>query len=208
MNTRQLAVIAVIGPVLWVAIVGILTELEWDFLRDLGWDPLEATDVPYPSSTALGPYGWLQILNFLMLGITELALAIGLWRILRPRPRVGLAFLGLLGVASVLSAFPTDGGMEIRTWHGAIHAASFVLMVISSLGAQIALAIAFWNRPGWSAMGRYSLVAVLLAIGLAVAASVVAPLGSLFSTLTILTIVVWVELLALRLFLESRPIPE
>jgi hypothetical protein len=205
-SVRQLAVIAVIGPFVWLVIVPILTVLEWDFLRGLGWEPIKATDVPYPSSTALGPYGWLQILNFLQLGAALLALAAGLWRVLRPRARVGIGAIAALGVASLLSAFPTDGGMEIRSWHGAIHAAAFLLLVVSSFTAQIALGISLRRHAGWAAVSRTSLGAAVVAIGFAIAASVIEPLGSLFSSLVLVTLLVWIELMALRLFAATRPV--
>jgi hypothetical protein len=41
-----------------------LTFAQYGFMRDLGWDPLGASDVPWPSGLALGPLGWLQAANF------------------------------------------------------------------------------------------------------------------------------------------------
>lgn len=204
MSTRKLALLASIGPVLWLVVVAILTVLEWDFLRGLGWDPLRTTDVPYPSSTALGPYGWLQILNFLQLAVAVLALAVGLWRVLRPRARVGIAAVAMLGVAFLLAAFPTDGGMEVKSWHGAIHAGAFLLLVLSSFTGEIALGISLRRHEGWEPVGRASQGAAVLFIGFAIAASVIEPLGSLFSSLVVLTIFAWVELLALRLLAETQ----
>lgn len=204
MNTRHLARIAVVGPIVFVAVVAILTALEFDFLRGLGWEPIGASDVPWPSSTALGPYGWAQIANFLFLGVAVLALTAGLWRVLRPAPRIGLVALGVVGVAMLLSAFPTDGSSTaFTTTHGAIHFFAFFTFVFAAVVAQIALGLSLRRRQGWRAAGTYSLAAVVVTFVFLIASFAILPAANLLASLALLTSLAWIELLALRLRSES-----
>jgi hypothetical protein len=204
MNLRKLALIAVFGPIIFVAVVAILTALELDFLRGLGWEPIGASDVPWPSTTALGPYGWAQIVNFLLLGSALLSLTVGLWRVLRPVPRVGLVSLAVIGAAMLLSAFPTDGSSTgFTTTHGAIHFVAFFTFVLAAVVGQIALGLSLRRRLGWEAVGRYSLAAVVLTFVFLIASFAVQPAANVLASMALLTSLAWVELLALRLLSES-----
>ena len=199
MSTGRLALAGAIGPVLWVLIVIALTVLEWDFLHGRGWDPVASSAVVYPSSTALGAYGWLQILNFLQAGISVLALCLGLWRTIAPRPTAALRLLAVVGVAILLSAFPTDGtANSVTTWHGAIHAGAFLVFYLGSVAAAFLMWRGVRRNPHWASQGRFSLAVVIVVIALT-ALSSIASVGGLASSLLILTILAWVELLALRL---------
>ncbi len=60
--------------------ITILTFLEYDFMAGIGWDPVQGSDVPWPSGLALGPYGCLQVANFDHVGVCLIALAFGLHR--------------------------------------------------------------------------------------------------------------------------------
>ncbi len=53
------ALAGVVGPPLFAAVIALATLLQYDFLRGLGWHPIDASPVPYPSALAPGPYGWL-----------------------------------------------------------------------------------------------------------------------------------------------------
>lgn len=204
MSTRRLALAGAVGPVLWVVIVLALTVLEWDYLRGRGWDPVRASEVAYPSSTALGDYGWLQILNFLQLGVAVLALCLGLWRTIAPRPTAALRLLGVVGVAILLSAFPTDGSANsVTTWHGAIHAVAFLVFYLGSIAAALLMWRRLRRNAEWASQGRNSLTAVISVIALTVL-SLIPPVGGLATSLLILTILVWIEFLALRLLAIAR----
>ena len=188
------------GPIVFVAIVTLLTALEWSFLRHLGWDPIKNTDVAWPSSTALGDYGWLQVVNFAFLGLSVVALALGMWRELKPRPTLGLAFLMVTGLATLLLAFKTDpSSSRITTWHGAIHAIAFLALLLSAVIAMFALAARIGRDRRWRPIGRYSLIAGILVIALVVLSALVGAVGALLGSLALLTLLAWIELLAARL---------
>src|SRR5438445_12106550 len=90
----------------------------------------------------MGPYGLLQTVNFIQLGLGIIALAAGLWMTVRPRPRVGLAFVFLLGIAIVLSIFTTDvTSGKPTTWHCTIHVLAFILMLLSTMFGSLVYAI-------------------------------------------------------------------
>lgn len=187
-----------IGPAMFALIVVVLTILQYPFMVGLGWDPLGASDVPFPSALALGPYGFLQVLNFVLFGILLMVFAAGLQRGVAADGRIswaGPAFLVVAGVALVLLGFKTDPSMSAKahTWHGLIHIGAFLLLNLSLLAAQLFL----WRRlekdPAWRGYGWYSLVSAVLALVLFFVPGQVA--GYLFFAVWL----AWVEVLAIRL---------
>ncbi|HJQ29183.1 MAG TPA: hypothetical protein VJ827_07560 [Rubrobacter sp.] len=64
MSLRNAAFAGIVGPVVFAFIVAISTIAEYGFMFRLGWDPVGTSDVPWPGALALGPFGWLQVLNF------------------------------------------------------------------------------------------------------------------------------------------------
>jgi hypothetical protein len=127
---RRGAIAGIAGPLIFAAVVVILTVAEYDFLRGLGWHPIRRNEVAWPSSTALGPYGWLQVANFVIFGLLMLVFAAGLWRAAKARgwSRVGPVLMFVAGVALlILGFFKTDRpGAESfsGTMHGGLHAFS------------------------------------------------------------------------------------
>jgi len=202
LTTRRLAIFAAIGPVLfWVVALGIVTPLEWGFLHSLGWRETGPSPIPYPSATALGPFGWLQILNFGQFGLSLIALAIGLWKSVVPRPRVGITFIFFAGVSVLASMFKTDptSGTPM-TWHGWIHALAFVLLIVSFVVSAVALAVEMrknerWRWVGFSGPG---LLALAILVG---ATNRLLPPMPFASVHSLLVVFAWYVLLALRLLL-------
>jgi hypothetical protein len=60
----------------------------------------------------LGRLGWIQMLNFTTLGLFTLALAAGLYQMVRPGlpARLGPLLLDVASLGLLLSVFPTDHG--------------------------------------------------------------------------------------------------
>ena len=209
LSTRRLALAASIGPVLFVAIAIVMTVLEWDFLHRMGWHLVQDSSVPFPSTTAMGPYGLLQTLNFIQFGLSVIALAAGLWRTVRPRPRVGIAFVALAGVAILLSMFTTDGTTnQPTTWHGTIHSLAFILHLLTTLLGAVALAVQLRNNAQWRSVARAAIGVPIAVIATFLLAGGVKQAGGLLSILSLLVIIGWYELLALRLLsLAVKPLP-
>lgn len=209
LSTRRLALAASIGPVLFVAIAIVMTVLEWDFLHRMGWHLVQDSSVPFPSTTAMGPYGLLQTLNFIQFGLSVIALAAGLWRTVRPRPRVGIAFVALAGVAILLSMFTTDGTTnQPTTWHGTIHSLAFILHLLATLLGAVALAVQLRNNAQWRSVARAAIGVPIAVIATFLLAGGVKQAGGLLSILSLLVIIGWYELVALRLLsLAVKPLP-
>ena len=202
MTTRRLALAGLVGPPLFAAIVLVVTALEWDFLHDLGWSaaPFDNPDPPWPSSTALGDYGFLQILNFLLLGLSVLALAVALFRFLDVRRKVGPSLLALTGAALCLSAIRADYGMVNGggpdTWNGFMHALAFTILLPAALASIFVLAAQFRGDEQWRSLSRYSVIAGVLVLGGIV--GTLAGGGSIFFWLFLAALLGWLMLVAAR----------
>jgi hypothetical protein len=200
LTTRRLAVFGTIGPILFVGIVILVTALEWDFLHGLGWHLVEDSPVVYPSATAMGPYGWLQTLNFAQMGLAVIGTAIGIWRTVKPRPRVGAGFVWLAGLAFLLSTFTTDGTSGTpTTWHGNIHGLAFLLLAFSTLFGAIALAVQLRKDPAWRPLAAVAPAAPIVLVASIVLTGALRQAGGLLSVIGILAIVAWYWLLGWRL---------
>jgi len=196
LDTRSASRLAAVSPPLFVAIVVVLTAHEWTFLHDLGWRVWGTSNVPWPSSTALGSWGWLQILNFLQLGLAVLFLGWNLRRLLPARrtSQVGRSAFLLAGLALVALCFKTDPHGTVKTWHGAIHTTAFGVLVIAMLVSMVAIARVPDAQLRWASAIAAVAFVVFTAISVAWGGS-----GAVFGTLALLMILAWVETLAVRL---------
>ncbi len=128
------------------------------------------------SLLSLGPWGWVQISNFVMAGLLNLLYAVGLWRRLHPGPAgtFGPLLSGGYGLALVLvgvfATDPTDGfppGVPTPahpSGHGIIHALGglFVFLLLSiALLVFVRLFLARKERR-WALYCLASAVLVLL----------------------------------------------
>ncbi len=206
-TTRQLAFVALIGPPLFVATVVALTAIQWEFLHDLGWSAglLDSPETPWPSSTALGDYGYAQVLSFLLLGASVLALAVALFRLLDVRRRIGPSLLVLLATGFATSAFRTDfataTGAGPDTWNGVAHAAGLTVVIPAALVSMLVLAAQFRRDDRWRPLAGYSLIAAVVAL-----ASLVATLtgaGNLFFVF-LAVVLAWLMLVSAHAFSLPR----
>lgn len=125
-----------------------MTMLEWNFLHQLGWRRVQDNSIPWPSATAMGPYGPLQTLNFGQAGLCAIASAIAFRR--TTGARVASGFLLLNGVGVLAATFTTDGTTnQPTTWHGWIHGIAFIVHLFATVLAALAVAIQLRNRAEW-----------------------------------------------------------
>ena len=75
------AVAGTIGPVLFGSILLALSVLEYDFMLGIGWRPVANPAGAWPSGLALGPYGPVQVANFVVSGLLLVFFSLGAWPI-------------------------------------------------------------------------------------------------------------------------------
>ncbi len=217
---RRAALAGMIAPILFAVVVVVLTIVQYRFLRGLGWNPVQDSDVPWPSALALGPYGWLQVGNFVLSGLLLMAFAVGLnmgitgaWWV-----RIGPMLLVVAGVALVLCGFPTDPPLALgsqplgpqplgslplgpQSWHGWVHAVSFLVLVVV---VELSLFALWWTLrqdQRWHGYDWYSLVTGLLAL-----AAFLVPGTGVYLALAL--VLVWIEAMAARLWvIAGRFVP-
>jgi uncharacterized protein DUF998 len=113
-----------------------ISWLEEDFMERLGWEV-------WPSGLALGPDGWLQIVNFIVFGVSLIAFALAVAAVPARNRWVKAApvLLALAGIGAVMLAFRTDPPGD-ESWHGFVHAAAFVIWLPSIV---IAYPFTWWR---------------------------------------------------------------
>jgi Protein of unknown function (DUF998) len=194
------AVAGLIAGPLFLTAVAVNTWASLDFLHSLGWQLTGGKDIPWPSSLAAGPYGWVQIAAFLLAGILTLLFGLGLRRALPARRwSTAAAILVIVaGAAIAASAFPVDPTMietgNPSTWHGWIHGVAFLVVLPSILLAPIATAMAVRHDARWRGMGWLSLAATPAMI-----AFLVVPLGNAGFYFFLTVAFGWIAVIAARM---------
>jgi hypothetical membrane protein len=195
---RLCLIAGAIAPVLFmlVATVDGFTKPGYDARRD------------FISDLALGPHGWVQSANFIVVGLLLIAFAAGL-RQLFPTGRASLfgpALVGLIGLCVVASGFfrtdPSNypaGADTTTTARGAVHEIAFAIVLVSVIASCFVFARRFRQEPAWHGYGLYSIITAVLVVLLAV----VAPgpgqsLTGIVQRILVATFFLWFEVIALR----------
>jgi hypothetical protein len=164
---RLAAAAGIAGPLLLGGTILALTLRQGAFLRSLGWDPLRAPTVDWPSGLALSADGPWMVGAFLGSGALLSLFAAGLRRQLAPSgPRpLGPLLLGVAGLALALLAFKTDPTYlpTPRTLGGAIHDRAYVLLGLTLLPGMLLAAADMGRRESWRPYALPTVVVVALA---------------------------------------------
>jgi len=129
------------------------------------------------SLLSLGDWGWVQVVNFVLVGLLVIGGGIGLnqtMRVGRLTRWIG-RLVALLGVGLVVAGvFVTDAGAgfpigspagaPVMSWHGAVHEVGFMLTQLAFMAASILLALKFARdrRRGWAGACIVALLAAVL----------------------------------------------
>ncbi len=165
---RGAAAAGVVGPLWLGGTIAALSVVQYDFMRGLGWHPLAAPTLDWPSGLALGPHGSWMTAAFVGCGALLPPFALALHRAVGRTPRgwAGPALLAAAGGGMALLASPTDptlaGGP--RTAAGLVHDAAFVLLGATLLPAQALLGARFRHDPAWRGHAAYTWLTVALAL--------------------------------------------
>lgn len=193
-----LAVAGIIGPILFLVVF-----LAQDLLRG-DYDPLAEG----PTSGRVGPFGWVQSVNFVVLGLLMIAFAVGLHRGVRAARAgvAGPAIVAWVGVALVVAgAFPLREaaggfGYEPNVVYGVNNSISFGLGL--GLGL-IVLSRRFTRDARWRDLATFALAIGVAVLVMSVSTSVLLEPGqSGYGLMRRATLAVWslgIIVLALRL---------
>jgi hypothetical protein len=142
----------VVGPIWFLVTLALLAGLHG------------AVDV---SGHQLGRFGVLMYLGFLVYGALTMVFAIGVRAALRAgrAASTSRALLMLFACGPLLAVFTMDTASgPPSTWHGALHFAGFLLVVLVPMIALPTFATAVWSDPRWRGFGWFSIgMAALLA---------------------------------------------
>jgi hypothetical membrane protein len=173
------------------------------------------------STLALGDLGWMQVANFIVLGVLLLGYAFGLRQVLHPGRgstwvpiMMGVSGLCLIGAGVSVTdpgglGYP-PGESNASTLHGGLHLLFSNFAILAILVACVILALRFAQTPGWRGWAVYSVVTVILMIVFVIATSVAgtsdpnSPFG-LYQRLTTFAGWAWIALVALRLLTRELP---
>lgn len=205
---RQLALLGIIGPPLFILFTIVEDILQDRFLVRTGNDPLVVSPM---SVNALGPTGWLQILTFLLFGLSIIALALGLHRGVQAGrwSKIGIGLLIAVGVTMVFSGIFTQDSVAPGnpiTFHGLMHDLSFFAFLL----IQTAMYFFLWRRfrkdERWRGYDWYSLVMGVVALPLFVFFTGLLDSHDGFYLWFLLVPLTWLEVVAIRLWVTSRAI--
>jgi hypothetical protein len=197
-----------VGPALFVAVFTLEGRLR------PGYNPLSM----YVSELSLGPLGWIQIANFVIVGVLLLVFARGVAVEFQDgrASRAGPLLLAIVGFSLLVSGpfvmDPTSTPREQWSWHGTLHQL-FGALVFSIAPVSC---IVFWRRfrndPTWRSFQGWTLAA-----GVIVAVSVVllkvgelppnpfSPWVGLIQRVALVTYLGWVFTFALALRARNKP---
>jgi hypothetical protein len=80
MSQKSRALAGIVAPVMFGAVIVVLTVAQYDHMLRLGWHPFRSSGMPWPSGLALGPFGWLHVANSIVFGTLLVVFAHGLHR--------------------------------------------------------------------------------------------------------------------------------
>jgi hypothetical membrane protein len=186
-TTRRLALAGIVFPPLWLVVLIVLGFVKPGFkqLTQAG------------SSESIGQYGWVQIANFIVLGIALVVFAFGLWQGFGDRlsGRIGSVLMALAGVGLVgAGVFSSDGTNRAVSFHGNMHMTFSLVLFLSLLIAGFVYARRFWDDRRFAI---YSM-ATALVIPASFALTFVIPPG-LSQRLMLIIVWTWITILGLRL---------
>ena len=196
---KTLLALGAAGPVLFLVVSTLLGFLDPDF--DVMTEPV--------SALAWGPLGWVQTANFYALGAATIAFAVGLYRELDGRGRMGAAILLSISALALILAGAFKGtppGAE-PTPSALIHGMAFFWTFIPLPTAYALAALRLKVERGWGAHAVYSAAMPSVVFGLVVVYGVLGSdpgdplfwIGGVLNRILIALAFAWVTITAVRL---------
>lgn len=150
----------------WAGLVGpVLFTLTWvaqELARIEEFSPIEEPI----SALEAGPNGWIQQVNFVVLGVLSMAFAAGMYQALHPSRLgvLGSSLLFISGVANVLAGavFPLREDAAGVTYDPGGHQATGFVFFTSSALALVVISFALAQQPAWRSLAMPVRVAGIL----------------------------------------------
>jgi hypothetical protein len=154
----------------------------------------------------------IQNANFFIAGVLVVAFTIGLHRNLGSRlSALGASLVGAFGLVMVAHAFlPCDSGCEFVSTVGSVHNVTGLAGFLSAIAGVFVISRTFGVDPAWQSHRAYSVitaVAGLASLVLWIALAKVARiqiLNGVLQRVFAAMIFMWIEVVAVRLFVLSR----
>ncbi len=185
-----------IAPVMFFVILAIVETLQ------SGYNLIQETI----SRLALGPYGSLQTIAFIIFGLLLIVFAIRLGLAIDSTSRsarVGIFFFTIIGVGFIIvGIFPTDTPGVAQTLHALIHKGTSVTIALLFPLACLAVAPALKGDTRWKGIFVYTIVTgtltlILLILGTVMRANKL--WSGLYERVLLLNGLIWIELVSFRL---------
>ncbi|MCK6585888.1 MAG: DUF998 domain-containing protein, partial [Anaerolineales bacterium] len=152
--------VILLGPILFASVLTILTLVNYEFLLNLGWHPINDPTFDWPSGLALGRFGGVMTATFIATGFIMTLFARRLFLDLkRTAPsKLGTTLMAFAGLFLAALAFTTDPTIRDypATWHGHLHDLSFIFLGLTLFPAMIVLGFAFRADERWKNLAVYT----------------------------------------------------
>ena len=196
-NPRVVGALTIAGIVLYLAldVVAQLLPPHYSLVRQA------------ESDLAVGPYGYVMTINFVVRGCLSLALVAGLMRgvTARARSTVGVALIGIWAIgAFLLALFPTDVNSRL-TVHGGIHLLVALVAFCAVAVGELLVSLRIGIDARWTSLRPYLLICsiatlvALLAQLVGVRASEAFGIGGLVERIFLGLALLWMLLVAINL---------
>lgn len=155
-QARRLAALVILGIVIYV-VLDIIAQL-----LPPHYSPISQAE----SDLAVGPYGFLMRINFVIRGLLSLAAIAALHKTLLPaaHSRLGALLLEVWAVgALVLAIFSTDVG-SAHTLHGLIHLVVALIAFVAGAVGELLISLRLARDPAWSSVRPALLVVSVAAL--------------------------------------------
>lgn len=188
----------------WLTVAGIVIYLALDVIAQIlppHYSPISQAE----SDLAVGPYGWIMTVNFVVRGLLSTALVAALWLVLAAsrRTHVGLLLFSVWTAgAFLLAVFPTDVPGAEHTVHGKIHLAVALVAFVSITVAEGLLSRSLADDPRWAGLGARLTGFATLTAGtfvLLLAGARVPRVGGLTERMFLASALLWILVVALGL---------
>jgi len=158
------------------------------------------------SDLAVGPYGYVMTINFVIRGLLGLAV---LWALVESAAKEGVSRFGLITVgiwsvgALLLALFPTDLAGQTPTLHGILHLTIALLAFLGGAIGELLLSLSFGRVQWLRSLKRLGVVISVLAIiallllGSAARVHALQNVGGLIERLFIGLVLLWMLVVAL-----------